>query len=324
MRQVKAKYDVLVLGLGAAAHGAALYAARYQMSLAMLGGEFGGETASGSIIENYPGYLQVDGYDLMLKMKEQVDALHMPTVSENVEELRREGDCFLAKAGDYWYQGQTVIYAVGRERRKLGIARERELLGRGISYCATCDAPLYKGKRAAVVGGGDSAVKGALLLAKYAAQAYIIYRGAEFTRPEPIAVERARKAPNLQVVFRANVIELTGTDALTGVVLDMAVNGSREVPLDGLFVEIGVDPRTELLRPFGVRLTEAGEVVVDKLMNTNIPGLFAAGDVTDGSGSLKQTITAVAQGAVAATSAYRHVSSHPEACELHARAFSLG
>lgn len=323
MEKVKAKYDLLILGLGAAAHGAALYAARYQMSLAMFGGEFGGETASGSVIENYPGYLHIDGYELMLKMREQVEALNVPLVPENVAELRREGDCFFVRAGQDWYQGQAVVYAVGRERRQLGIPREREFIGKGISYCSTCDAPLYKGKRAGVVGGGDSALKGALLLAKYATQVYIIYRGAAFVRPEPIAVQRAQKTSNLAVLFETSVVQLKGHNGLAAVVLDRPVNGSLELALDGLFVEIGADPRTRLLEPFGAQLNEKGEVVVDKLMRTSVPGIFGAGDVTDASGDLKQTVTAVAQGATAATSAYKYVAAYPDACQYHARAFEL-
>ena len=323
MERIAGPYDVLILGQGAAAYGAALYAARYQMKLAMFGEEFGGETAKGSFIENYPGYLHIEGYDLMLKMKEQVDALKVPVISENVEELRREGDCFLARAGQEWYQGQAVVYAVGRERRKLGVPREEELLGKGISYCSTCDAPLYKGKRAGVVGGGNSALKGALLLAKYATQVYIIYRGAQFYRPEAIAIQRAREAPNLIVLFQTNVVELKERDGLTGVVLDREVNGSREMELDGLLIEIGAEPRTELVRPLGVQLNEGREVIVDKLMHTNVPGLFGAGDVTDASDDLKQTITAAAQGAIAATSAYKLVMAHPDACHVHAIGFRL-
>lgn len=259
----------------------------------------------------------------MSKMKEQVDALEVPVIPADVGDLRREGDCFLARAGDDWYQGQAVIYAGGRERRKLGIPREGELLGKGISYCSTCDAPLYRGKRASVVGGGDSALKGALLLAKFATQVYIIYRGSAFVRPEPIAVQRAQQTPNLAVLFGTNVVELKGENGLASVVLDRPVNGSLELPLDGLFVEIGADPRTQLLEALGPRLNEKGEIVVDKLMYTSVPGLFGAGDVTDGSGDLKQTVTAVAQGAIAATSAYKYVAAYPDACQYHARAFKL-
>ena len=324
MVQVDEQYDVLILGRGAAAHGAAIYATRYGMRAAMFGESFGGETAIGSSIENYPGYLQIDGYDLMVNMKEQVDALQVTTISEDVEELRRETDCYLALAGGRWYQGQAVIYAVGRERRKLGLSHEDELLGRGISYCATCDAPLYRGKRAAVVGGGDSAVKGALLLAKYATQAYVIYRGESFTRPEPIAVERVNSTPNITVLYGTNVTALKEDGpGLTGVVLDKQANGHSELELEGLFVEIGADPRTELVQPLGIALNDLGEVVVDKLMQTNLPGLFAAGDITDASGDLKQTVTAVAQGAIAATSAYKHVAAHPDSCQLHAVGYRL-
>ena len=323
MEQDQKRYDVLIAGQGAAAYSAALYAARYQIETAILGAEFGGETAIGGLIENYPGAPQIDGFDLMLKMKEQVDSLKVPVIPEDVVEIRRAEDCWEARAGEEWYQGTAILLAVGRTRRTLGIAGERELMGKGVSYCSTCDAPLYRGRRVVVVGGGDSAVKGALLLAKYASQVHIVYRRDRFSRPEPIAVERLEKSSNIQSVFNARVVELKGEQALVGVVLDQEVDGSRELAVDGIFVEIGADPNNALARSQGAALNEQGELVVDKAMRTSVEGLFAAGDVTDASGELKQTITAAAQGAIAATSAYEYLSRHPDRCRTHAWGYKL-
>lgn len=317
------RYDVLIAGQGAAAYSAALYAARYQISAAMLSAQFGGETAIGGLIENYPGAPQIDGYDLMLKMKEQVDALKVPLIAEDVAEIRRAGDCWEAKAGEKRYQGTAVILAVGRRRRTLGLAGERELMGKGVCYCSTCDAPLYRGRRVVVVGGGDSAVKGALLLAKYATQVYVVYRRERFSRPEPIAVQRLEGTPNIKSVFNARVVELKGKDALAGVALDQEVDGSRELAVDGIFIEIGADPNNALARAQGAALNDKGEIVVDRSMRTTVGGLFAAGDVTDASGDLKQTITAAAQGAIAATSAYEYVSAHPDRCQPHSLGYRL-
>ena len=317
------RYDVVVVGLGAAAFAAGLYSARYQLRTLVVGETFGGETATGGLIENYPGYVGIDGGELMVNMQEQVERYGVTVLSERVDAIARRGDCFEVTAGDETYEGTSVVLGVGRERRKLGLPHEDEWTGRGVSFCATCDAPLYRGKVAAVVGGGDAAVKGAVLLGKYADKVYIIYRGKDLTRPEPVNLQVMKQSTNVEPIFDTNIIELKGTDGLSGVVLDRQYGGSREMELDGLFIEIGADPRGELAVSLGVELNDKGEIMVDREMRTNVHGVFAAGDVTDGSGDLKQTITAAAQGAVAATSAYAHVSAHPEACEIHAFGYSL-
>ena len=323
MTELNRPYDVVVVGQGAAAFAGALYAARYQIKTLVVGEVFGGETATGGLIENYPGYVGIDGGDLMINMKEQVTRYGVSIVDERVETIARNGDCFDVRTSEDTYQGTAVILAVGRERRKLGLPHEDEWTGKGVSFCATCDAPLYRGKVAAVVGGGDAAVKGAVLLGKYASKVYVIYRGERFSRPEPVNLQKLGESPNVESVFRTNVVELRGVDGLTGVLLDQQYNGSLELDLDGLFLEIGADPRVELAQDLGVELNERNEIKVDREMRTNVHGVFAAGDVADASGDLKQTITAAAQGAVAATTAYAHVSAHPNACVTHGVGYSL-
>lgn len=303
--------DVLIAGQGAAAFSAALYAARYQVSTAMAGGEFGGETAIGGGIQNYPGYTDIDGFDLMMKMKEQVDLLDVPIYPSNVASVTRTQRGFRTHLeDDTEIDSGSVILAIGRERRKLGLPNEDALAGRGVSYCSTCDAPLYRGKRVAVVGGGSAAVEGAILISKYATEVWLIYRRAEFTRPEPILLRELNQAKNLHQVLSTEVVELFGDDSgLTGIRLSQPFEGQDKIDVDGLFVEIGADPRVEIPKSLGVEINqETNEVHVDRMMRTNIEGIYAAGDLTDGSGSLKQTITAAAQGAIAALSAYEHVS----------------
>ena len=324
MTEVHRPYDVILVGQGAAAFAAALYSARYQVETLVVGETFGGETATGGLIESYPGYVGIDGFELMINMKEQVIRYGVKVVDERVEAIARNGDCFNVRTNEDTYQGTAVILAVGRERRKLGLPHEDEWTGKGVSFCATCDAPLYREKVAAVVGGGDAAVKGAVLLGKYATKVYVIYRGERFTRPEPVNLQRLRESPNVEPIFGTNIVELQGVDGLTGVLLDQQHNGSLELNLDGLFLEIGADPRIELARDLGVELNERNEIKVDREMRTNVHGIFAAGDVADASGDLKQTITAAAQGAVAATAAYAHVSAHPDACAVHAIGYTLG
>jgi thioredoxin reductase (NADPH) len=312
-------YDVAIVGQGAAGYSAALYAARYQIHPVVLGGTFGGETATGGLIENYPGFPEIDGFELMLKFREQAEKYEVPIVDENVASIARVGDCFILTTDeDNTYRAASVLLAVGRERRKLELEHEDEWTGKGVSYCSTCDAPLHRDNVVGVVGGGDAAVKGAVLLSKYARQVYVIYRGDRFNRPEAANLRQMENSPNVQSLFNTNVVELKGEDGLSGVVLDNQVNGSNELSLDGLFIEIGADPRGELARQLGAALNELGEIKVDNRGRTSVEGVFAAGDVTDGSGDLKQTITAAAQGAVAATTAYEYISEYGNACELHA------
>jgi thioredoxin reductase (NADPH) len=316
-------YDVIIIGQGAAAFSAALYAARYKMSTLIIGEEFGGETATSNIIENYPGHPQIDGLDLMLNMQQQVEALEVNIVDGRVDQIAREAGRITVKAGEQSLKTGSVILAVGRERRKLGLAREKELTGKGIAYCATCDAPLFRGKAVGVVGGGDSAIKGSIVLANYASKVYIIYRGSTFTRPEPINLKKLSEKPIVETLFEASVVNLLGEPLLQELIIDQKGKGQSKLDVEGLFIEIGADPRTELAQALGVQLNERREIIVDKLMRTNVHGVFAAGDVTDGAGDLKQVITAAAQGVIAATSAYQHVVEHPDACEYHAAGYSL-
>ena len=312
-------YDVLIAGQGAAGYAAALYSARYQTKAIVFGAIFGGETATGGVIENYPGLAEIDGFDLMMKFRQQAEGYEMPVIDEDVASIARISDCFeLTTDQGNVYQGASVILAVGRDRRKLGLEHEDEWTGKGVSFCSTCDAPLHRGNTVAVVGGGDAAVKGALLLGKYAEKVYMVYRGERFTRPEPTSLHQMESQPNIEPIFNANVIELKGEDGLGGVVLDKQHNGSNELALEGLFIEIGADPRVDLANQLGVELNELGEIKVDKLGRTNVEGVFAAGDLTDASGELKQTITAASQGALAATAAYEYVSRHGNRCNLHA------
>ena len=317
------QYDVLIIGQGAAGFSAALYAARYQMKAVVFGDKFGGETAIGGAIENYPGFPSIDGFDLMLKMREQVEGYGVEIIDEKVDALTRLPGCFQAETEEGSYRGKSVVLAVGRERRKLGLPMEEEWTGRGVSYCSVCDAPLYRGKTAGVVGGGNAAVEGAILLARYAEKVYLVYRGDQLTRPEPIALRMLEDTPNVEVLLSTQVTALQGETGLEAVSLDRPLNGSHELTLDGLFVEIGADPRSKLGQDVGVALNNQGEIVVDKLMRTSVEGVFAAGDLTDGSGNLKQTVTAAAQGALAATSAYELVSTHPCRCQCHAMGYPL-
>ena len=321
MTTVQGQYDIVIAGQGAAGFAAALYAARYQTKPVVIGETFGGETAIGGSIENYPGYVDIDGFDLMMHFRDQVVKYDVPIVDDKVTKIVGVEGCYEVET-EYsgTYQAQTVILAIGRERRKLGLPNEEEWTGRGVSFCSVCDAPLHRDNVVAVVGGGNAAVEGAVLLAKYATQVYLIYRGSEFFRPERIIVEELNRTPNITQLLETNVVELQGTNDLEGIRIDRQLKGSSELTVDGIFIEIGADPRADIPKELGIHLNDEDEVIVDKGMRTNVPGIFAAGDLTDASGDLKQTITAAAQGAIAASAAYKYIMEHPAACPWHAAA----
>tara|TARA_Y100001936_G_scaffold142290_1_gene138811 strand:- start:11215 stop:12168 length:954 start_codon:yes stop_codon:yes gene_type:complete len=308
------KVDVLIAGQGAASFAAGLYTSRYQLNTLIVGEHFGGETAIGGLIENYPGQPDIDGFDLMLKFKEQIDNLKTPIHSSNLVNVEKKSGKFYSTLEDgTQIESISLILGIGRERRKLGLENEDSWTGKGISYCSTCDAPLYKNKSSvAVVGGGNAAVEGALLLSKYAEKIYLIYRKDKFTRPEPILLKILDQTSNIDVLFNTEITSLIGNDILGLKSIDISKNweGKSQIDVDGLFIEAGADPRIDIPKKLGLELNSStNEVHVDIAQKTSIEGVFAAGDLTDGT-ELKQTITAASQGAISALSAYQYVSEY--------------
>ncbi len=312
-------YDLLVVGTGAAGLSAAIYGGRYRMKVAVFGDNFGGYTSVAGTIENYPGYVEIDGFDLMIKMKEQAQKTGAAIFDVRVALIERQEDgCFTltTKKGDVYY-GKSVIIATGTEHRQMGLPHENELTSKGVHYCATCDAPMYKDKTIAVVGGGDGAIKGATLAAEYAAKIYLLVR-AEALRAEPINVDQLMKfGDKVQICYGTQVTALHGTERLEGISVSQPINGSTDLSLDGLFVEIGANPRVELAEHLGMTLDEKGYIKTDSMMRSNIPGAFGAGDSVNLFEGFKQDITAAAMGAIAATSAYNYTKVHGNLCSLH-------
>lgn len=315
-------YDLIIIGSGAAGLAAAVYAGRYKLKTLVVGKEFGGETSTASTIWNYPGILAIDGYDLMAKMREQAEKLGAQVVDEEVVKVEKQRHCIsvLSSSGQE-YQSLTLMLALGTERRKLGLPNEKQLTGKGVHYCITCDGPLYAGKTIAIVGGGDASVKGTNLAAVYAKKVYLITREKEL-RAEPINLEQMQNlGEKVEVIYDSSVKEIIPKPegpTLEKLVLNTA-GKTQELVIDGLFVEIGALPNVELAKSLGVELDEKGYIKVDNFMQTNIDGVFAAGDTTNHFGSFKQDITAAAMGAVAATSAFKDLGIHGgEICEIHA------
>ena len=312
-------YDLIIIGSGAAGLGAAIYSGRYRMKVLVIGKEFGGETAKAGSIENYPGFQSIDGFELMDAMKRQAGFLAVKMIDGEVTSVTRQEHCFEIAVKNTTYQFHSILFAVGAERLRLGLPNERELTGRGVHYCVTCDGPVYTGKTIAMVGGVDASVKGAVLAAEYVSKVFLIVRGKEVAT-EPINLERMKTlGEKIEVLLETEVKEIIGKDKLEKLILSQKSGKHDELVVDGLFVEIGALPNVELAKSLGVELDERGYIKVDNAMQTNIDGVFAAGDAVNHFGSFKQDITAAAMGAVGATSAYNDHKIHGELCQVHMR-----
>src|SRR3989344_7671932 len=300
------KYGLLIVGSGAAGLAAALYAGRYKIPALVIAGEFGGETSTAGKIENYPGVKAIDGYELMKIMKEQALESGAEIKNGKVVRIEKAGDL----PADGWriaietgeaYEASCVILAIGSRRRHLNLPNEKELAGKGVHYCWTCDGPLYGGKTVAMVGGGDSSVKGVNFLGEYAKKIYLIARGKEIMA-EPVNLDQMKKlGDKVEVLIETDVTKIVGEKMLEKLVLSKPYQGSSDLKVDGLFIEIGFDPDITLPDQLEVKLDDKNYIMVDNGMRTNVAGVFAAGDATNHFGSFKQDITAAAMGAVAAT-----------------------
>jgi len=301
-------YDLVIIGSGVTGYSAAMYAARLDLSVAVIGNVDGGTITLTDDVANYPGYIQLTGKELADKIKEH--ALDYPVFSETgtvTDIFRSKENFFYVVTENKSFLTKSIIIATGMKERELEVPGHDELKNKGVSYCALCDAPLYKDKIVAVIGGSDSAAKEALLLAKYCPKVYMIYRR-EKIRPEPINATRIERDSKIEVITKTNVIEILGPNKVTGVKLDRPYNGSDVLPLDGVFIAIGGIPYSDLAAKLGVELNEKGEIKIDRTSKTSVNGVFAAGDVVDS--EFKQAITGVAEGVNASYQAYRYVNEN--------------
>ena len=293
-------YDLIVLGGGPTAIGCAIYAARFAMDVLIVGKTFGGLIATTHIVENYPAITSISGQGLMDMFRDHMNSLKIPYITDEIRAIEKIEDHFELHSFFQKFKAYSICLATGSDRKKLGIPGEEEFAGRGVSYCATCDGPFYKDKIVAVIGGSDSATKEALFLAQSAKRVYIIYRGEEI-RAEPINKRRVLNNPKIELIYKTNIVEIKGEGTVKSVIFD---NG-KEFEIDGVFIEIGSLPNSDLAERIGVETNKKGEVKINRKSETNIPGIFAAGDVADA--PFKQAITGVSEGVIAAYSAFDYV-----------------
>ena len=302
--------DVAIIGLGCAGYTAAVYTARYKLDTLLIGEVEGGMGMTAADVGNWPGEIDIKGPDLMQKYKDH--ALSFDNVSlvsgrvENVEKSA-EGFTLTMQNGDT-HETKAIIFATGSNKRHLGIPGEEELSGKGVTYCATCDAFFYRGKDVAVIGGGDSAVEGAAIAAQVANKVYLVHRRDAF-RAEPYWVDKVREKDNVEFVLERNMTEILGEEKVTGLKLDKEWNGSDTINVDGVFIEVGSIPAVNLPQQLGCDLDDRGHLKVDDAMRTNVEGVFGAGDVTSGSNHFAQFTTAAGEGSVAANSVFSYLQS---------------
>lgn len=313
---IKEDYDFLIIGAGGSGLAAAMYGARLGLKTLVLGTSSGVELPIGgvitttNIVENYPGFIKTSGLYLSKQLKDHAESYHLVTIKqEKAIEIKKKNNCFYVKTTKGEYTSKTILFSTGTKWKKLDIPGSKEYENRGVNYCALCDAPLFKNKVVAVIGGSDTAGKDSLILAEHAKKVYIIYRGKEI-HPEKATLDNIFKKKNIEIIKNTNLTEIKGDNkSVTKIILDKEYNGKKELELNGVFVAIGHIVLSELAVSLGVQINEKKEIKINhKTSETNVPGVFAAGDVTDK--HFKQLIIGVADGCTAAYSAYEYIAKN--------------
>ena len=302
---MEASYELVIIGAGMAGLAAAQYGARANLKTLVIEEMApGGQVLLIDQLENYPGISEpVSGYDLAERMRVQAERFGAEFLSTSVEKIEKQGTGFSIRTSDGVFAAEAAIVATGARHRRLEVPGEEEFIGRGVSYCATCDGPFFKGKKILVVGGGDSACDEAMYLAKLSDKIVMIHRKDRFRAQKSLA-ERVLSNPRIQVVFNTVAIKISGTKKVESVVLKDALTGeTREEAFDAVFVFVGSDPNTALVPD--VAKDETNSIMTDGRMSTSIPGLFAAGDVRVS--PFRQIITACSDGAIAAHAASQYI-----------------
>ncbi len=295
-------YDLIIVGSGPGGLTAGIYAARYNLDTLIISRVDGGSMAEAHKVCNYPSQNNISGFELTMKMVNHLKELKGKINYESVNKIEHKGNKFLVETEKEKYFAKKVIIATGRVKAYLNVPGEKEFKGKGVSYCATCDGAFYKDKIVGVVGGGNSAITAALLLAEHAKKVYVIHRRDSFNRVEPAWLEQLEKEKKIKPIFNTELQEIYGKD--DSGVEGLKLSNGKDLKADGVFIEIGSSPDPKCLQ--GIKLEKKGKyLVVDKNQRTSYKGILAIGDITNN--VLKQVITAAAEGAVAATTVYQEL-----------------
>ena len=298
-------YDVIIVGAGAAGLTAAIYTCRKKLKTAIISIDVGGQTNLTSHIENYPGTGAMHGIELMQRFQNEAIGFGAELIMGKVNKVDKIEKGFkIGLANGEEYECKALILAYGKVPRSLGIEGEDKFMGRGVTTCVTCDAPLYKNRDAVVIGGGNSSVEGALELATIAKKIYLVHRRDTF-RADEITVREMKNKKNVELVLNTIPLEILGNNFVTGLrIKDLKTNKERTIPVEGVFTEIGYDTDTSIIKDL-VDTNELGEIIVDLKCKTKTPGLFAAGDLT--LVPYKQTVISAGMGSIAALEAHKYI-----------------
>lgn len=299
-------YDVIIIGGAPAGLTAAIYTCRRALKTLIITKDIGGQAALTAEIENYPGVDLIDGFSLMQKFKKGAENFGAEILTNEAIGIEKEKSLFKVKTKDKEFKTKTVILSFGLVTRELAVPGEEELKNKGVSYCATCDGPLFKDKIVAVVGGGNSALEAAEYLSNICQKIYLIHRRDEF-RGESVLVDKVKKMDNIEMVLNSQVKEIKGENAVKSILIEEKSGNRKEINVDGIFIEIGYEAKTGFVKDL-VELDEKGQIKVDKDCRTSAKGIFAAGDVTDV--NYKQLVISAGQGATAALSAAKYIQEN--------------
>lgn len=303
-------WDLIIIGAGPAGLSASIYASRYSINHLVVGDFLGGQISQTHHIDNYPGVEDVSGIEFSQKLAGHAKKYGVEIVSVMVENIqKKEGLFYLTFVNGEEVRARSIILATGTKRKKLNLIGEKELFGKGVSYCATCDGFFYKNKTVGVVGGADSAAAAAVYLADIAQKVFMLYRKPAL-RAEPYWVNLIEKNPKIEVIYETNVLEIVGEERLEKVKLDKEFKGLKELVLDGLFIEAGSVAGLTCAANLGIKLNQSGYVEIGTDGATSVPGVFAAGDITNGSDRFCQVVTAVAEGAIAARAVFGYLKKN--------------
>lgn len=291
-------YDVVILGGGAAGFSAAIYAIRYNLKVLVVRKDMG-VIADTAEVANYLGVYPVSGFELVQKFESHAKALGVEIKDSFVEGIAKVSGGFSVKTSNGVFEAKSVIYALGGNKRKMGLPEEKDYVGKGVSYCATCDGAFFKNKIVIVTGGANSAVEAAIHMANIAKKVIVVYRR-DALRAQPVLVDELKKFKNVDYLFNSSIEKIEGATKVEKVV----ING-KDVLCDGVFVEYGYEPNSHFAETLGVELDEHHRIKVKSDMSTNIAGFFGAGDVTNGSNMFDQIIIAASEGAIAGDSVFR-------------------
>lgn len=303
-------YDVLIIGTGCAGYTAAIYSARYKLNTFLVGAEQGGLGNTAAHVGNWPGNIEITGPELMENFHKHATSFENVTYKNaRVEKVEKGNGVFCLHLNDGTkVEGKSVIFAMGSNKRHLGVMGEEEFSGKGVTYCATCDAFFYRNKVVAVIGGGDSAVEGAAIAAQVASKVYLIHRRDTF-RAEPYWIDEVKSKPNVTFVLNTNILEIKGDQKVRSIVLDTPFEGATSLDVDGVFIEIGANPATALATEIGCEVDGKGYLKVDQAQRTTVPGVFGAGDITSASNHFAQFTTAAGEASLAANSVFNYLQS---------------